>query len=528
MKNKPIRILLVEDNPGDVALFEEILNGTNTVQFEMTHCNTLSSALTFLCKRSFDIILLDLSLPDGEGLDTVVRTHAAMPNVPIVVMSGLGDEELAVRALRKGAQDYLVKGQVDCNLLIRSMRYAIERKQAEDALRKAHDKLELRVHERTAELEQANKILQTEIVERKNAEEMMRRQLENMTTLREIGVAIASSLDLNVTLNILLEKLIGQLGVDAANVLLLDPNTLYLNFSTGLGFWTSGIQSTHVRVGKGHAGQVAFERRPLIIPDLSETLTYALTEEKFKSYIAMPLIAHGKIEGVLEIFHRRLFKPTPDWMNFLELMSGQAALAIDNAALFNNLQRANIELTLSYDTTLEGWGRALEFRDADTKGHTERVTEMTMRLAQLLGVDEHDLVHVRRGSLLHDIGKIHIPDSILLKPGPLTREEKAIMQRHPVYAHELLSPIPFLRPALEIPYCHHEKWDGSGYPRGLKGELIPFHARIFSVIDVADALISDRPYRKALSVEKTYGYIESQKGIYFAPEVVDAFLGMKW
>ena len=127
-----------------------------------------------------------------------------------------------------------------------------------------------------------------------------------------------------------------------------------------------------------------------------------------------------------------------------------------------------------------------------------------------MGVDEHDLVHVRRGALLHDIGKIHIPDRILLKPGPLTQEEAVIMQRHTVYAHELLSPIPFLRPALDIPYCHHEKWDGSGYPRGLKGDLIPFKARIFSVIDVADALISDRPYRKAWSVEKTYDYIKSQ------------------
>ena len=209
-------------------------------------------------------------------------------------------------------------------------------------------------------------------------------------------------------------------------------------------------------------------------------------------------------------------------------MSGQAALAIDNAALFNSLQRSNVELTLSYDATLEGWGRALEFRDADTKGHTERVTEMTMRLARLMGVDDHDLVHVRRGALLHDIGKIHIPDRILLKPGPLTQEETLIMQRHPVYAQEILSPIPFLRPALEIPYCHHEKWDGSGYPRGLKGELIPFKACIFSVIDVADALISDRPYRQAWSVEKTYEYIKSQRGIYFAPEVIEAFLDMKW
>ena len=178
MTKKPASILLVEDNPSDVALFQEMLDVANTVRFELTHCNTLSRALTLLSKGSFGIILLDLSLPDGKGLDTVVRTHAAAPNVPIVVMSGLGDEELAVRALHEGAQDYLVKGQVDSDLLIRAMRYAIERKQAEDALRKAHDKLELRVQERTAELMVANEQLLREIEDRKKAEESLREALK--------------------------------------------------------------------------------------------------------------------------------------------------------------------------------------------------------------------------------------------------------------------------------------------------------------------------------------------------------------
>jgi DNA-binding NtrC family response regulator len=183
-KNNPISILLVEDSPGDVALFKEMLCEANTVQFELTHCNTLSSALTLLSNRSFGIILLDLSLPDGKGLDTVVRTHTAAPNVPIVVMSGLGDEELAARALHEGAQDYLVKGQVDSNLLIRAMRYAIERKQAEESLRKAHDKLELRVQERTAELMSANEQLLQEIGERKKAEESLREALKEVKQLK--------------------------------------------------------------------------------------------------------------------------------------------------------------------------------------------------------------------------------------------------------------------------------------------------------------------------------------------------------
>ena len=185
MKNQPISILLVEDNPTDVAIFREMLGEANSVEFELTHSNMLSSALTLLSKESFGIILLDLSLPDVEGVDTVMRMRAAVPNVPIVVMSGLGDEELAVLALHEGAQDYLVKGQVNSNLLIRAMRYAIERKKSEDALQKAHDDLELRVQERTAELISANEQLLQEIEERRKAEESLREALEEVRQLKD-------------------------------------------------------------------------------------------------------------------------------------------------------------------------------------------------------------------------------------------------------------------------------------------------------------------------------------------------------
>ena len=200
MKNNPISILLVEDSPSDVALFKEMLGEANAFQFELTHCNMLSSALTLLSKESFGIILLDLTLPDGRGLDTVIRTHAVVPQVPIVVMSGLEDEELAVRALQEGAQDYLVKGQVDSNILIRAMRHAIERKQAEDALRKSHDKLELLVQERTGDLMAANELLLQEIEERKKAEVLLREALKEVkqfkNQLREENIYLKEEFNL--------------------------------------------------------------------------------------------------------------------------------------------------------------------------------------------------------------------------------------------------------------------------------------------------------------------------------------------
>jgi len=252
-----------------------------------------------------------------------------------------------------------------------------------------------------------------------------------------------------------------------------------------------------------------------------------LANEGFISYYAVPLIAKGKVSGVLEIFHRAPVAPDQEWLDFLEALAAQAAIAVDNASLFNSLQRSNIDLILAYDTTLEGWSKALDLRDKETEGHSQRVTDMTIKIARAMGVSEAELVHVKRGALLHDIGKMGIPDSILLKPGPLTDEEWEIMRKHPVYAHELLSPIAFLRPALDIPYYHHEKWDGTGYPHGLKGEQIPLSARIFAVVDVWDALNSKRPYRPAWPEEKVIEYLHEQTGKHFNPKVVEIFLGME-
>ncbi|OGO10515.1 MAG: phosphohydrolase, partial [Chloroflexi bacterium RBG_13_60_9] len=195
-----------------------------------------------------------------------------------------------------------------------------------------------------------------------------------------------------------------------------------------------------------------------------------------------------------------------------------------NAMLFEDLQRTNVELTLAYDATIEGWSRALDLRDHETEGHTLRVTDASLRLARTLGMPESEMVFTRRGCLLHDIGKMAVPDGILLKPGGLDETEWEVMRRHPVSAFEWLSPITFLRPSLDIPYCHHERWDGSGYPRGLKGEQIPLSARIFAVVDNWDALRSNRPYRKAWLDAQVMEHIQSLAGSYFDPSILKAFL----
>jgi putative nucleotidyltransferase with HDIG domain len=196
------------------------------------------------------------------------------------------------------------------------------------------------------------------------------------------------------------------------------------------------------------------------------------------------------------------------------------------AELIDDLKQTNTELQNSYETTLEGWAKALELRDYESKNHSQRVTKSAMRLAVALGIEDEQLVHIRRGALLHDIGKMGIPDSILVKKGPLTDKEMDIMRMHTQYAYDLLYPIPYLRPAISIPYSHHEKWDGSGYPNGFKGKDIPFAARLFAIVDVWDALISDRPYRNKWSHEKSKQYLLSKKGTHFEPDLLDVFLGL--
>lgn len=359
--------------------------------------------------------------------------------------------------------------------------------------------------------------------------EETQRRLTYLQVLRSIDIAITGSVDIRVTLDIVLGQVLTHLAVDAADILRLDPDSRQLIFAAGKGFRTSALRYTRLRIGEGYAGKAALERRIVQLTNLESEQdgfqgSGLLPTEGFRAYFGVPLVAKGQLKGVLEVFHRSSLRADPEWMNFLEALAGQTAIAIDNAELFEGLERSNVDLRMAYDSTLEGWSRALDLRDRETEGHTQRVAQMTLRLAEARGVPPQEIVHLRRGALLHDIGKMGIPDSVLLKPGPLTDEEWEIMRRHPVYAFEMLSPIAYLRPALDIPYCHHEKWDGTGYPQGLRGEEIPLAARIFAVVDVWDALRSDRPYRKGWSQDEALGHVREQTGRHFDPEVADIFL----
>lgn len=368
-----------------------------------------------------------------------------------------------------------------------------------------------------------------DVTAHKRAEAQIQQQIKHLNALRMIDIAINSSFDLQVILNIVLQYISSYLSVDAAAVLLFHYHLQSMEYVASRGFRSPLAQRSPLRSQAGYAGRVAAERRTIHVHDIREvvaqnTLSPQMGQEGFVDYYGTPLIVKGEVKGALEIYHRAPLELNNEQLQFLETLAGQAAIAVDNAQLFNSMQQAHTDLIVAYDATITGWSRAMALRDQESEGHAQRVTELTIALAQAMRIPELELVHIRRGALLHDIGKIQIPDHILLKAEPLTEEETRIFQKHPEYAYELLSPIGYLQPALDIPYCHHENWDGTGYPRRLKGEEIPVAARIFAVAHAWDKLSHDQRARKAMSRQDALEFMKRESGKSLDPQVLEAFL----
>jgi putative nucleotidyltransferase with HDIG domain len=361
---------------------------------------------------------------------------------------------------------------------------------------------------------------------------------EQLKALMGIGSVINSSLGKERVLEEVMDSLIALMRAERGFLMLRDEN---------------GELKPVVARGVEHINLVekAFEFSRTVVRKVAETgqpvlTTNAQQDPRFESQVSVaayslrsvmcaPLKIKDDLIGVIYVDNRArsgMFRDSD--LEMISAFANQAAVAIDNASLLEDLQqsnrdlaKANRELQQAYQATLEGWVHALDLKDKETKGHTERVTILTERLARSMGVEDEALEHIRRGALLHDIGKMGIRDSILQGTTELTPEEREQICQHPIYARDMLWPIKFLRPSIDIPYCHHEKWDGTGYPRGLKGMEIPFAARIFAVIDVWDALVSDRPYRKALPYDEVKQRIKADAGKHFDPHVVRAFLELQ-
>jgi PAS domain S-box-containing protein len=368
----------------------------------------------------------------------------------------------------------------------------------------------------------------------KNAQlyDQIRSRLTQLNGLRDIDSFITGHLPLEQILKSILDLVQFQLQVDAADILMLDEDSNQLRSVAAFGFVQDKIGQVVLAANQSYAGEVLHTQKPVTMVR-QEADAYVLDEwsiwkqEQFKAYIGVPLMINRDVKGVLEVFRREPVLLDAQSQHFLETLAGQAAIAIEQRDLFEGLQHSNEELRLAYDATIEGWSQAMDLRDRETEGHTQRVTALTCWMAQeYFNFDDESLAWLRRGALLHDIGKLGVPDSILLKEGPLTSEEWEIMKTHPHMAYEMINAIDYLREAVDIPHFHHEKWDGSGYPHGLQGEEIPLAARIFAIVDVWDALTNDRPYRKAWTEEDALQYIREQAEKHFDPTVVEAFFAV--
>lgn len=350
-----------------------------------------------------------------------------------------------------------------------------------------------------------------------NAE--LEQKVERLSSLRTIDLAIIESPTREQLLHVLVQQIKWRQRVDAVSISLVQSRAETLLHAASIGFAHSVPESLRQKIdyrielsgNQSHPDQA--------VADMME-------REGFRFCVAVPLIIHDVYKGLLEVFRHDSAPANEDWHLFLDTLAGQAAIAIENVSLINDLRTANHDLVDAYNATIEGWSRALDLRDRETEGHCMRVAHLTVEMGKRLALDPETLENLYRGALLHDIGKVGIPDSILLKNGPLSPEERETMCRHPQYAHDLLSPIRFLGPALAIPWCHHEKWDGTGYPRGLAGKAIPLAARIFAIIDVWDALLSERPYRKPWTGDAVCSHIKSLAGTHFDPELTEIFLSM--
>ena len=383
----------------------------------------------------------------------------------------------------------------------------------------------------SAALQDITYVSQSLLMLEQNIGDQLKLKQSQLRALMSVGQMINSSRGLRRVLEEVMDSLISLMRAERGFLMLREPNgELAVRITRGIAH--VNLDEEAFKVSRSVVRKVVESNAPVLTTNAQADPRFdaqlSVAAYQLRSILCVPLKLKEELIGVLYVdnrAHAGIFKEHD--LELISAFADQAAMAIDSARLFEDLQDSHRELEKAYQATLEGWVRALDLRDKETEGHTQRVTILTHRLARSMGVDDDSLVHITRGALLHDIGKMAIPDGILLKPGQLTEDERRLIQMHPVYAYEMLSPIAFLVPAIDIPYCHHEKWDGTGYPRALKREEIPFPARIFPVIDVWDALTSDRPYRKAMPEEEVRCLIKADSGKHFDPRVVEAFMDLK-
>ena len=573
-------VLLVEDEPAHAELvrraFEE--RGGNT---RLSIVSSLAEARAYLTSNlPPKLILADWRLPDGDGLDLlqVDREHML---APIVLMTSHGNERIAVEAMKAGALDYVVKSEetlADMPHLaaraIREWKYEMERERMQMDMREREAMFRLLAENSTDMISrhdldgkylyvspacytlmgyQPDELNDHSLFEFIHPEDLSAQvnalsQLSAQEPVRELSFRARKKdgrlIWLETSARAILDPLTGAISeIHASTRDITARHQAEDELRASEDRFRSLVQNSYeIIIVLSADGKVTYESpsatrilgyRPgsllerfpenFIHPDDQALVDAAFTELTQKYMLGDTIEFRARRANGTWIYLEALgtnLLDQPGVNGIVVILRDISERKRSEVALHS----AHEDLIQAYEATIEGWSRALDLRDHETEGHTQRVAEMTVTLGRAIGISDSELHHIRRGALLHDIGKMAIPDEILLKPAKLTDVEWQEMRRHPQYAYDMLHPITYLHPALDIPYYHHEKWNGTGYPKQLKGEAIPLSARLFAVVDVWDALCSDRPYRKASCESDVYAYIQSQIGEHFDPKIVAIFL----
>ncbi len=510
------KILIVDDEPNICNLLRELLSRQD---YHIDTCLNGQDALAKTRDDRYDMVISDLKMPGISGIDLIKSIKAVSPNTAAVLVTGYATVETAVKALRYGADDYLTKP-----FNIEELRKVVSRGLESKQLRQKNHELVTQLKSANEELKRHKNELKHEVVRTSESllatNHRLELRVQQLNTIMKVTKAITSILELGRLLDFCLWLLGREMQVENSSIMLTQPCGRRLLVKASYGPRANRVMNKERRLGDGVAGWVAEYKEPLLVTDIESTPAFATEfagHYRDKSFLCVPLLLQDRTLGVLNLTGKVNGEPfTEQDREFVLAIAGQIAVAIENAGLYETIRQNSL-------SAVQALAESLEARDPYTSGHSTRVTDYAVRVAKTLGVSSPSIDTLRYASRLHDIGKLGISEATLHKTGRLSEDEWALMREHPAKGERIVESLGFLDRAQPIVRYHHERWNGSGYPDGIKGEEIPFLTRILSVADCYDAMTSQRPYRAAMSHDEAMAELERGKAELFDAAVVTQF-----